>query len=96
MDAASTITITIDGREVAVRPGSMLIEAADKIGVYIPRFCYHPKLSIAANCRMCLVEVEKAPKPLPACATPVSDGMVVKTRSALAVEAQQDNGVPAD
>ncbi len=89
MDAASTITITIDGREIAVRHGSMLIEAADQIGVYIPRFCYHPKLSIAANCRMCLVEVEKAPKPLPACATPVSDGMVVKTRSTLAVEAQQ-------
>ncbi|MGA1696734.1 MAG: NADH-quinone oxidoreductase subunit NuoG, partial [Arenicellales bacterium] len=67
----------------------MIIQVADDVGVYIPRFCYHPKLSIAANCRMCLVEVEKAPKPLPACATPVSEGMVVRTRSTIAVEAQQ-------
>jgi NADH-quinone oxidoreductase subunit G len=67
----------------------MIIQAADAVGIYIPRFCYHEKLSIAANCRMCLVEVEKAPKPLPACATPVAEGMVVKTRCALATEAQQ-------
>ena len=67
----------------------MLIAAADKAGIYIPRFCYHDKLSIAANCRMCLVEVEKAPKPLPACATPVADGMKVQTRSELARDAQK-------
>jgi len=89
MDAQATVTVVIDGREVVARPGSMIIEAADAAQIYIPRFCYHPKLSIAANCRMCLVEVEKAPKPLPACATPVADGMVVQTRSELAVEAQQ-------
>jgi len=89
MDAQATVTVVIDGREVETRTGSMIIEAADAAQIYIPRFCYHPKLSIAANCRMCLVEVEKAPKPLPACATPVADGMVVQTRSELAVEAQQ-------
>ena len=89
MDAKTTVTIVIDDKEVQTVPGSMIIEAADALGVYIPRFCYHSKLSIAANCRMCLVEVEKAPKPLPACATPVSDGMVVRTRSAVAIEAQQ-------
>jgi len=89
MDAQATVTVVIDGREVEARPGSMLIEAADAAQIYIPRFCYHPKLSVAANCRMCLVEVEKAPKPLPACATPVADGMVVQTRSETAVEAQQ-------
>ena len=89
MDAKTIVTIVIDDKEVQTAPGSMIIEAADAIGVYIPRFCYHSKLSIAANCRMCLVEVEKAPKPLPACATPVSDGMVVRTRSAVAIEAQQ-------
>ena len=89
MDARVTVTVVIDGREVEAQPGSMIIEAADAADIYIPRFCYHPKLSIAANCRMCLVEVEKAPKPLPACATPVAEGMVVQTRSASAVEAQQ-------
>ena len=89
MDAKTIVTIVIDDKEVQTASGSMIIEAADAIGVYIPRFCYHSKLSIAANCRMCLVEVEKAPKPLPACATPVSDGMVVRTRSAVAIEAQQ-------
>ncbi len=67
----------------------MLIEVTDQNDVYVPRFCYHNKLSVAANCRMCLVEVEKAPKPLPACATPVADGMVVKTQSALALQAQK-------
>jgi NADH-quinone oxidoreductase subunit G len=67
----------------------MIIQASDNAGIYIPRFCYHEKLSIAANCRMCLVEVEKAPKPLPACATPVAEGMVVKTASKTAVEAQK-------
>ncbi len=82
-------TIEIDGRTLEIEPGTMIIEAADAAGIYIPRFCYHRKLSIAANCRMCLVEVEKAPKPLPACATPIVDGMKVFTRSALAVDAQK-------
>lgn len=82
-------TIEIDGKSLEVEAGKMIIEAADAAGIYIPRFCYHEKLSIAANCRMCLVEVEKAPKPLPACATPVADGMKVLTASPLAVEAQK-------
>jgi len=81
-------TIEIDGKSLEVEDGSMIIEAADAAGIYIPRFCYHEKLSIAANCRMCLVEVEKAPKPLPACATPVADGMKISTASEVAVEAQ--------
>ena len=85
----NTLTIEIDGREVEAQPGQMLIEVTDRIGNYVPRFCYHNKLSVAANCRMCLVEVEKAPKPLPACATPVTNGMKVHTRSELALDAQQ-------
>ncbi len=84
-----TVTIEIDGETVEARKGQMLIEVTDRIGTYIPRFCYHEKLSIAANCRMCLIEVEKAPKPLPACATPVTDGMKVFTRSAAAIAAQK-------
>lgn len=84
-----TITVEIDGQSVSARPGQMLIELTDANGTYVPRFCYHHKLSVAANCRMCLVEVEKAPKPLPACATPVMDGMVVKTKSAYARDAQK-------
>ena len=83
------IEITLDGNKVEVREGSMIMDAANKTGTYIPHFCYHKKLSIAANCRMCLVDVEKAPKPLPACATPVTNGMVVHTRSDKAVKAQQ-------
>lgn len=83
------IKIEIDGNEIEVEQGSMIIEAADKAGIKIPRFCYHSKLSIAANCRMCLVDVEKAPKPLPACATPATDGMKVKTQSNNATEAQK-------
>lgn len=83
------ISITINGREYPARRGQMLIEVADAHGIDIPRFCYHKHLSVAANCRMCMVEVEKAPKPLPACATPVADGMVVKTRSPLALDAQK-------
>ena len=71
------------------RPGQMLIEVTDRIGNYVPRFCYHDKLTVAANCRMCLVEVEKAPKPLPACATPVMKDMKVHTRSELALDAQK-------
>ena len=82
-------TIEIDGKTLEVEQGKMIIEAAEAAGIYIPRFCYHKKLSIAANCRMCMVEVEKAPKPLPACATPVTDGMKVFTASSLAVGAQK-------
>ena len=84
-----TVKIEIDGRTIHARRGEMLIEAADEAGINIPRFCYHKKLSIAANCRMCLVEVEKVPKPLPACATPVTEGMKVFTRSPRAIEAQR-------
>lgn len=83
------LQIQIDGKEIAVEQGATVMEAAHKLGTYIPHFCYHKKLSIAANCRMCLVEVEKAPKPLPACATPVTDGMVVHTHSAKAKQAQE-------
>ena len=82
------VTIEVDGRELKARPGAMLIEVTDNAGIYIPRFCYHKHLTVAANCRMCLVEVERAPKPLPACATPVMDGMKVFTRSEYAVDAQ--------
>lgn len=82
------LQIEIDGKHLMVEQGTTVIEAANQLGTYIPHFCYHKKLSIAANCRMCLVEVEKAPKPLPACATPVTDGMVVKTHSPKAKEAQ--------
>jgi len=84
-----SVNIEINGEVVKARRGDMLIEAADEAGVSIPRFCYHKKLSVAANCRMCLVEVEKAPKPLPACATPVTEGMKVFTTSHKAIEAQQ-------
>jgi len=87
----STIKLEIDGRQVEVQHGATLIEAAAKLGIYVPHFCYHKKLSIAANCRMCLVEVEKAPKPLPACATPATDGMKAWTHSPNAKNAQ--NGV---
>ena len=73
--------LTIDGREVEVQHGATVMDAANKLGVYVPHFCYHRKLSIAANCRMCLVEIEKAPKPMPACATPVTEGMKVMTHS---------------
>jgi NADH-quinone oxidoreductase subunit G len=83
------IELEIDGQKVEVPPGSMVMDAANKLGLYVPHFCYHKKLSIAANCRMCLVEVEKAPKPLPACATPVAAGMKVMTASAKAKAAQK-------
>jgi len=82
------LKVEIDGREVEVPHGATVMDATNKLGIYVPHFCYHRKLSIAANCRMCLVEVEKAPKPLPACATPVTDGMKVKTASAVAKKAQ--------
>ncbi|HVI26788.1 MAG TPA: NADH-quinone oxidoreductase subunit NuoG [Xanthomonadaceae bacterium] len=84
------VTVFIDGVELAAPKGSMIIHAADKAGIPIPRFCYHDKLSIAANCRMCLVEVEKMPKPAPACATPVADGMKVFTRSDKALKSQRN------
>lgn len=83
------VNIEIDGAPFEARKGEMLIAVADRNGIRIPRFCYHKKLTVAANCRMCLVEVERAPKPLPACATPVMDGMKVQTRSALARGAQK-------
>ena len=82
------VNIEIDGQAMQVPKNSMIIEATDKAGISIPRFCYHSKLSIAANCRMCLVDVEKAPKPMPACATPVMDGMKVYTQSRRAIDAQ--------
>ncbi|MCL4745058.1 MAG: NADH-quinone oxidoreductase subunit NuoG [Burkholderiaceae bacterium] len=83
------VELEVDGEKVEMPEGSMVMHAASKLGVYVPHFCYHKKLSIAANCRMCLVEVEKAPKPLPACATPVSAGMKVWTASDKAVAAQK-------
>jgi NADH-quinone oxidoreductase subunit G len=85
----NTIKIEVNGVELEARPGEMLIAVTDRAGVYVPRFCYHEKLSVAANCRMCLVEVEKAPKPLPACATPVTPGMKVFTKSTKAIGAQK-------
>ncbi len=83
------VEIEIDGRKVEVPEGSMVMHAAEKAGTYIPHFCYHKKLSIAANCRMCLVDVEKMPKPMPACATPVTQGMIVRTQTDKAITAQK-------
>ncbi|MEW5904701.1 MAG: NADH-quinone oxidoreductase subunit NuoG [Pseudomonadota bacterium] len=83
------INIEIDGKQIQAQNGATVIEAAHQAGIAIPHFCYHKKLSIAANCRMCLVQVEKAPKPLPACATPVAEGMKVHTHSEMAVKAQK-------
>ena len=83
------IDIELDGKKVSVAEGSMVMHAADAAGTTIPHFCYHKKLSIAANCRMCLVDIEKAPKPMPACATPVTQGMVVRTKSEKAIKAQK-------
>ena len=87
--AEQLVNIEIDGKSIKARKGEMIMQAADREGVYIPRFCYHEKLSVAANCRMCLIEAEKAPKPLPACATPVAEGMKVFTRSLKAIAAQR-------
>jgi len=84
-----TVNIEIDGRPCTARKGQMIIEATDAQDAYVPRFCYHRKLSVAANCRMCLVEVENVPKPLPACATPVNEGMKIWTRSPRAIAAQK-------
>jgi NADH-quinone oxidoreductase subunit G len=83
------VEIEIDGQKVQCQEGSMVMHAAEQHGTYIPHFCYHKKLSIAANCRMCLVDIEKAPKPMPACATPVTQGMIVRTKSEKAIKAQQ-------
>ncbi len=89
-------TVTIDGKTIAVEPGSTIIQAADALGIYIPRFCYHPKLSVVAQCRQCMVEIQQpapppgvAPRPFTACSTPVADGMVVSTTSEVAVQAQK-------
>ena len=84
-----TVTLFVNDKEVTARKDAMVIEVTDEHDIDVPRFCYHKKLSVAANCRMCMVEVEKAPKPLPACATPVAEGMKVYTKSKLALEAQQ-------
>ena len=83
------VEIELDGKKVQVLEGSTVMHAAEKAGTYIPHFCYHKKLSIAANCRMCLVDVEKAPKPMPACATPVTQGMIVHTKNDKAIKAQK-------
>jgi NADH-quinone oxidoreductase subunit G len=85
----NSVNITVDGVPMKARKGEMIIRVTDANDVYIPRFCYHEKLPVAANCRMCLVEVEKAPKPMPACATPVAEGMVIHTRSPKAIAAQK-------
>ncbi|MDQ2972548.1 MAG: 2Fe-2S iron-sulfur cluster-binding protein, partial [Pseudomonadota bacterium] len=87
--APDLVEFEIDGKSVKAPKGSMIIQAADAAGIPIPRFCYHRKLAIAANCRQCLVEVEKSPKPAPACATPIAPGMKVFTRSDKAVKAQR-------
>lgn len=84
-----TITIEVDGQKLEAKPGQMLIEVTDAAGISVPRFCYHDKLSVAANCRMCLVDVDNVPKPLPACATPCNDGMIVHTKSPKALAAQK-------
>src|SRR5688572_23333741 len=86
---AKPITLEIDGQSVTVDAGATVMDAATKLGIFVPHFCYHKKLSIAANCRMCLVQVEKAPKPLPACATPATEGMKAFTHSAPAINAQK-------
>src|SRR5260364_433621 len=83
------VELEIDGRKIEVPAGSMVIQAAHQLNRYIPHFCYHKKLSVAANCRMCRVEVEKRPKAVPACATPAAAGMVVRKKSKKEVAAQQ-------
>src|SRR5579859_7753487 len=83
------VTLEIGGKAVTVDNGATVMDAATKLGIFVPHFCYHRKLSIAANCRMCLVQVEKAPKPLPACATPATEGMKVQTHSDPAIQAQK-------
>ncbi|HVY64471.1 MAG TPA: NADH-quinone oxidoreductase subunit NuoG [Gammaproteobacteria bacterium] len=85
----NVVNVEVNGVPLKARKGQMIIEVTDAADIYVPRFCYHPKLTIAANCRMCLVEVEKAPKPLPACATPVAEGMKIFTKSKRAISAQK-------
>jgi NADH-quinone oxidoreductase subunit G len=87
--ADELVNIEVNGQPLKARKGQMIMQATDPAGIYIPRFCYHEKLSVAANCRMCLVEVEKAPKPMPACATPVAEGMKIFTKSPKAIAAQK-------
>ncbi len=87
--ADELVNIEVNGQPLKARKGQMIMQATDPAGIYIPRFCYHDKLSVAANCRMCLVEVEKAPKPMPACATPVAEGMKIFTKSRKAIAAQK-------
>ncbi len=87
--AEEFVNVEINGKPVKARKGEMIIRVTDAHGTYVPRFCYHEKLSVAANCRMCLVEVEKAPKPMPACATPVAEGMKIFTDSPRAIGAQR-------
>ena len=79
MDELRNINITIDGIEISVPQGSTVLQACEAAGAEIPRFCYHEKLSVAGNCRMCLVEMERSPKPIASCAMPASDGMIIKT-----------------
>ena len=86
---SDNITVTIDGQQIETQPGRLLIDVADENNIVIPRFCYHKRLSISANCRMCLVEIERSPKPMPACATQCMDGMVVQTQSKSALAAQK-------
>ena len=86
---SDSITVTINGQQIEAKAGQLLIDVADDNDIVVPRFCYHKKLSVAANCRMCLVEIERSPKPMPACATQVMDGMVVQTRSKAAIAAQK-------
>ena len=83
------IELEINNQKASASEGSTIIEVADQVGIYIPRFCYHKKLSVVANCRMCLVEVEGVGKPLPACATFITQGMKVFTASKKALEAQR-------
>src|ERR1700744_2021163 len=87
--ADDTVNIEVNGVPLKARKGQMIMQVTDPADIYIPRFCYHDKLTIAANCRMCLVQVEKAPKPLPACATPATEGMKVWTHSEAAITAQK-------
>ena len=88
------INLEINGQPVTVDNGATVMDAATKLGIFVPHFCYHKKLSIAANCRMCLVQVEKAPKPLPACATPATEGMKALTHTEFAKTAQQGLHAP--
>jgi ferredoxin len=81
--------LTIDGHEVEVAPGTTILQACEHAGIEVAHFCYHERLAIAGNCRMCLVEVEKSPKPIASCAMPAADGMIVHTKSAKAIKAQK-------